>query len=101
MDKAYIKDTLEAMRKSVISFTERMDIVAKATDEEKKKVKESIIKSLSKVNFDEINIDKVLEQLNTLNNEINELKDKVNPAFDGSIAGIIGNICGAISTLSP
>jgi len=100
MDKEYIKDTLEAMKKSVTSFTERMDIVAKATDDEKKKVKETIMKSLNKVDFNEINIEKVLEQLNTLNNEVNELKDKVNPAFDGSIAGIIGNICGAISTLS-
>ena len=100
MDKEYIKDTLEAMKKSVTSFTERMDIVAKVTDEERKKVKESIMKSLNKVDFNEINIEKVLEQLNTLNNEVNELKDKVNPAFDGSIAGIIGNICGAISTLS-
>jgi len=97
MDKEYIKDTLEAMKKSVTSFTERMDIVAKVTDEERKKVKESIMKSLNKVDFNEINIEKILEQLNTLNNE---LKDKVNPAFDGSIAGIIGNICGAISTLS-
>jgi len=100
MDKEYIKDTLEAMKKSVTSFTERMDIVAKATDDEKKKVKETIMKSLNKVDFNEINIEKILEQLNTLNNEVNELKDKVNPAFDGSIAGIIGNICGAISTLS-
>jgi len=100
MDKEYIKDTLEAMKKSVTSFTERMDIVAKVTDEERKKVKESIMKSLNKVDFNEINIEKILEQLNTLNNEVNELKDKVNPAFDGSIAGIIGNICGAISTLS-
>ena len=100
MDKEYIKDTLEAMKKSVTSFTERMDIVAKVTDDEKKKVKETIMKSLNKVDFNEINIEKVLEQLNTLNNEVNELKDKVNPAFDGSIAGIIGNICGAISTLS-
>ena len=100
MDKEYIKDTLEAMKKSVTSFTERMDIVAKVTDEERKKVKESIMKSLNKVDFNEINIEKVLGQLNTLNNEVNELKDKVNPAFDGSIAGIIGNICGAISTLS-
>ena len=100
MDKEYIKDTLEAMKKSVTSFTERMDIVAKVTDEERKKVKESIMKSLNKVDFNEINIEKILEQLNTLNNEVNELKDKVNPAFDGSIAGIIGNICGAFSTLS-